>query len=97
MSDDCNKSAEVNNGTPFAEARGSAVRWTREECLEGMWELYRDYCQMESERNGCSATRLPDYENMLKQLEQHGMPAPPNGKAEAQCPGKKGKNASKPN
>jgi hypothetical protein len=23
MSDDCNKSAEVNGGTPFAEARGS--------------------------------------------------------------------------
>ena len=71
---DCNESAPAS----FAGAHGSAARWTREECLEGMWELYRDYCQMESERDGCSATRLPDYEDMLKQLEQHGMPAPPN-------------------
>ena len=25
MNDDCNKSAEVNGGTPFAKARGSAA------------------------------------------------------------------------
>jgi len=29
MSDDCNKSAEVNGGTPFAEARGYAAHVRR--------------------------------------------------------------------
>ena len=76
-----NPSTEAQQAS-LAKAPGSAARWTRAECLEGMWELYRDYCEMESERADCSAIRLPDYEDMLKQLEQYGMPAPSNVKAE---------------
>ncbi len=66
----------------FAASPGSPTRFTRQECLEALWELYRDYCQMAAERDPCERLRLPDYEAMLKQLEETGMPATENDQAQ---------------
>lgn len=62
-------------GAGLAAATGSARPWTKKECLDGIWEMYRECCKLETKQDKVESTRYPDFEDMLRQLERHGLPA----------------------
>lgn len=53
-----------------------SMSFTREEIIKGLRELYTEWCQMKAREEGLSSIRLPDYEKMLDELEQDGLPEP---------------------
>lgn len=79
MSDDCNKSAEVNGGTPYAEARGSASG-PRYCASCGEWPAMETplgfRCQLCECRDYAAAhpVPLPDNPEMLRDLASIGVP-----------------------
>lgn len=57
---------------PFPVIMGRPI--PRDEIIASIREIYQDWCKLESARDGCNSTRLPDFEVMLDYIEKHGLP-----------------------
>lgn len=58
--------------------------WTKDEILDGIWDMYLELCELQTRRDRVNSTRFPDFEQALGQLERVGMP--PNDRTERQPP-----------
>ncbi|KAF0176480.1 MAG: hypothetical protein FD161_3019 [Limisphaerales bacterium] len=51
-----------------------SVHFSRKDCLAGIAELYTDFCKLSAQAEGLTSFSLPDFETMLEQLRQRGLP-----------------------
>jgi hypothetical protein len=48
--------------------------WSKEDILNGLWDMYLEHCEMMNKRDGTYATRFSDLERALAQMERQGLP-----------------------